>query len=68
MWKTESDCLMDAEHIETMKIVKKYVFEKDFEGLKKYIESREKEVLLNQQNNSASDYIDTLINEMIWKF
>ncbi len=46
-------------HIETIKKVKKFIFQKDFEGLKKYIEEREKEI-----NELQHDYIDKLVDDL----
>ncbi len=50
-------------HIETIKKVKKFILEKDYEGLKKYIEIREKEIL-SQEDNKSSDYIENLVNNL----
>lgn len=51
-------------HLETIKKVKNYINEKDFEGLKKYIEVREKEMLILQEQNKSSDYIDNLVQNL----
>lgn len=48
-------------HIETIKKVKKFITEKDFEGLKKYIELRE-EILKTQ--DESSDYMDELVKQL----
>ena len=50
-------------HIENIKKIKKFISEKDYEGLKKYIEIREKEIL-GQEENKSSDYIEKLVNEL----
>lgn len=50
-------------HIDTINQVKNYINEKDFEGLKKYIERREKEIL-EQDENKSSDYIENLVNNL----
>lgn len=52
-------------HIDTINQVKNYINEKDFEGLKKYIERREKEIL-EQDENKSSDYIENLVNNLSW--
>lgn len=51
-------------HIETIKTVKKFIAEKDFEGLKKYIELREKEILSTQDEDESRDYMDNLVNQL----
>lgn len=49
-------------HIETIKKVKKFITGKDFEGLKKYIELREEEILKTQ--DESSDYMDELVKQL----
>lgn len=49
-------------HIETIKKVKKFITEKDFEGLKKYIELREEEILKTQ--DESSDYMEELVKQL----
>lgn len=51
-------------YIETINQVKKFIDEKDYEGLKIYIEKRQKEIMNDQEENKASDYIDSLIDEL----
>lgn len=51
-------------HIETIKTIKKFIAEKDFEGLKKYIELREQEILKTQDEDESSDYLDKLVNQL----
>ena len=51
-------------YIETINQVKKFIDEKDYEGLKIYIEKRQKETMNDQEENKVSDYIDSLIDEL----
>ena len=51
-------------YIETINQVKELIDEKDYEGLKIYIEKRQKEIMNDQEENKASDYIDRLIDEL----
>lgn len=51
-------------HIETIYKVKKFIKEKDYEGLKLYIEKREIELRERAEENKSSDYIDKLVNEL----
>ena len=51
-------------HIETIKEVKKFIVEKDFEGLKKYIELREQEIAKSQDEDESSDYMSKLVNQL----
>lgn len=51
-------------HIETIKTIKKFIAEKDFEGLKKYIELREQEILATQDEDESSDYMDRLVEKL----
>lgn len=51
-------------HIETIKCVKKFIFQKDYEGLKVYIERREKEIKETAEENKSSDYIEELLKDL----
>lgn len=51
------------EHLGTIRKVKYYINQKDFEGLKNYIENRENEIL-NNENNTSSDYMDKLVKDL----
>lgn len=51
-------------HIETIRNVKKFIIEKNFEGLKKYIELREEEILKMQDEDESSDYMDGLVKQL----
>lgn len=51
-------------HLETINKVQHYIDEKDFEGLKKYIEIRKAEMLTLQEQNKSSDYIDNLVQNL----
>lgn len=50
-------------HIETIKKIKEYIEQKDYDGLKSYIERRENEIRL--ENDIASEYIDRLVKDLI---
>ena len=52
------------DHINTIRMVKKFILEKDYEGLKTYIEKREREIDEYQKENKSSDYIDVLTNQL----
>lgn len=51
-------------HMETIYKVKKFIKEKDYEGLKLYIEKREIELRECAEENKSSDYIDKLADEL----
>ena len=51
-------------HMETINKVKKFINEKDYEGLKLYIEKREIELRECAEENKSSDYIDSLVNDL----
>lgn len=51
------------EHIETIENIKEYINNKDYEGLKSYIEKREKEII-NKEEDEASKYMDNLISNL----
>lgn len=50
------------EHMKTIEKVEKFIKEKDFEGLKVYIEKRKTEIEFEENNTNA--YIDELIREL----
>ena len=52
------------EHLATIREVKRYIIQKDFEGLKNYIENREIEVS-NNDDNASSDYMDQLVKDLV---
>lgn len=52
-------------HIETIKRVKKFIKEKDYEGLKVFIDNREKEIKENEEKSKSSDYIESLVKELM---
>lgn len=51
-------------HMETINQVKKFIDEKDFEGLRIYIQIRENEII-KYKEDKASDYIESLVNDLI---
>lgn len=51
-------------HIETINQVKKFINEKDYEGLRIYIEKRDKEIRGYQEEDKSSDYIESLVNNL----
>lgn len=51
-------------HINTINAVKKFISIKDYEGLKEYIEKREKEITECIDEDKTSNYIDKLIKEL----
>lgn len=52
-------------HIETIKRVKKFIKEKDYEGLKVFIDNREKEIKESEEKIKSSDYIEFLVEELM---
>lgn len=52
-------------HIETIKRVKKFIKEKDYEGLKVFIDNREKEIKESEEKSKSSDYIESLVEELM---
>lgn len=52
-------------HIETIKRVKKFIKEKDYEGLKVFIDNREKEIKESEEKSKSSDYIEALVEELM---
>lgn len=51
-------------HIETIRMVKKFIREKDYEGLKVFIDKREKELKEYEEDSKSSDYIENLVNDL----
>ena len=51
-------------HINTINTVKKFVSIKDYEGLKVYIEKREKEIKESIDEDESSNYMDDLVKEL----
>lgn len=57
--------VMETEmHIQTIKQVKKFINQKDYEGLKVYIEKREIEIKESTEENKSSDYIENLVTDL----
>lgn len=52
------------EHIKTIETVQKFIYQKDFESLKKYIDLREIEIKNMYDDNKSSDYIDELVDNL----
>ncbi len=52
-----------SEHLETIKKVKEFIDRKDYVGLKNYIETRENEVL-QDNNDIVSTYMDQLAKDL----
>ncbi|MBQ2937652.1 MAG: hypothetical protein IJE05_02055 [Clostridia bacterium] len=51
-------------HLYTISEVKRFIREKDYEGLKKYIEEREKQVRAYQEEDKSGDYIEDLVSKL----
>lgn len=51
-------------HINTINTVKKFISIKDYEGLKVYIEKREKEIKESIDEDESSNYMDDLVKEL----
>lgn len=51
-------------HMETIYKVKKFIKEKDYEGLKVYIEKREKEIKESIDEDVSSNYMDVLVKDL----
>lgn len=51
-------------HINTINTVKKFISIKDYEGLKVYIEKREKEIKKSIDEDESSNYMDDLVKEL----
>lgn len=58
-WRMERE-----EHIKTIETVQKFIYQKDFESLKKYIDLREIEIKNMYDDNKSSDYIDELVDNL----
>lgn len=52
-------------HLETIYQVKQYLNQKDYESLKIYIEKREEEIKEYCEKNKSSEYIESLVNDLI---
>ena len=48
----------------TIREVKKYLNNKDFEGLKKYIEQREIDIMNLQDEDKSSEYVEELVKNL----
>lgn len=51
-------------HITTINAVKKFISIKDYEGLKVYIEKREKEIKESIDEDESSNYMDVLVKDL----
>lgn len=51
-------------HLYTIREVKKYLNNKDFEGLKKYIEQREIDIMNLQDEDKSSEYVEELVKKL----
>lgn len=51
-------------HLYTIREVKKYLNNKDFEGLKKYIEQREIDIMNLQNEDKSSEYVEELVKSL----
>jgi hypothetical protein len=51
-------------HLYTIREVKKYLNNKDFEGLKKYIEQREIDIMNLQNEDKSSEYVEELVKNL----
>lgn len=51
-------------HLYTIREVKKYLNNKDFEGLKKYIEQREIDIMNLQNEDKSSEYVEELVKKL----
>ena len=51
-------------HLYTIRKVKKYLNNKDFEGLKKYIEQREIDIMNLQNEDKSSEYVEELVKNL----
>lgn len=54
---------MKEMHLETIRRVKNYIYQKDYDGLKNYIELRQAEVA-SFKDDKSSEYIDNLIKDL----
>lgn len=53
---------MEKEHLKTIKKVEKFIKEKNFEGLRIYIEQRKSEIEFSADD--ASEYMEKLIKDL----
>ncbi len=51
-------------HLETIYQIKRFINQKDFEGLKVYIERREQEITQYYEENKSSDYVERLVDDL----
>lgn len=51
-------------HLYTIREVKKYLNNKDFEGLKKYIEQRKIDIMNLQDEDKSSEYVEELVKNL----
>ena len=51
-------------HLYTIREVKKSLNTKDFEGLKKYIEQREIDIMNLQNEDKSSEYVEELVKNL----
>lgn len=51
-------------HIMTINTVKKFISTKDYEGLKVYIEKREKEIKESVDEDKSSNYMEDLVKDL----
>lgn len=58
------DFMEREKHINTINAVKKFISIKDYEGLKVYIEKREKEIKESIDEDESSKYMDDLVKEL----
>lgn len=58
------DAMEKEKHINTINTVKKFISIKDYEGLKVYIEKREKEIKESIDEDESSNYMDDLVKEL----
>lgn len=56
--------LEKSKHLQTIDEVKRYIRLKDYDGLKNYIELREKEIKEDPGENESSKYIDELLKKL----
>lgn len=58
------DVMEKEKHIMTINTVKKFISTKDYEGLKVYIEKREKEIKESIDEDVSSNYMDVLVKDL----
>lgn len=52
-------------HLDTIYQIKNFIDKKDYESLKIYIEKREEEIKKYYEKNKASEYVDSLVDNLI---